>query len=66
MNLRKITNNWGSLPSDDALPKLFYVALANIVKKWSSPLRGCKAGLTRLNIKSVLMMGSASVFSIFQ
>ena len=33
MSLRKITKNRGSFPSDDALLKLFYLALANISKK---------------------------------
>ena len=39
MSLRKITKNRGSFPSDDALLKLFYLALANISKKWKMPLR---------------------------
>jgi len=30
MSLRKITKNCGSLTSDEALSKLFYVALSNI------------------------------------
>ena len=60
MNLRKITKAWGSLPRGDALLKLFYLAQANIVRKWSSLLRDCKAALTRFTIKSVLMMGSTS------
>ena len=33
MSLRKITKNRGSFPSDDALLKLFYLALRNISKK---------------------------------
>jgi len=33
MSLRKITKNRGSFPSDDALLKLFYLALINIRKK---------------------------------
>jgi len=33
MSLRKITKNRGSFPNDDALLKLFYLALANISKK---------------------------------
>jgi len=42
MSLRKITKNRGSFPSDDALLKLFYLALANISKKWTMPLRDCR------------------------
>jgi hypothetical protein len=33
MNLRKSTKYKGSLPSDDALLKVFYWALANIAQK---------------------------------
>ena len=51
MSLRKITKNRGSFPSDDALLKLFYLALANIAKKWSMPLRDWKAALTRFTIQ---------------
>jgi putative transposase len=51
MSLRKITKNRGSFPSDDALLKLFYLALANISKKWSMPLRDWKAALTRFTIQ---------------
>jgi len=49
--VRKITKKWGSSPSDDALLKLFYLALANIAKKWSMPLRDWKAELTRFTIQ---------------
>ena len=50
MSLRKITKNRGSFPSDKALLKLFYLALRNISKKWTMPIRGCKAALTRFTI----------------
>jgi hypothetical protein len=33
MSLRKITENSGSFPSDDALLQFFYLALVNISKK---------------------------------
>jgi transposase-like protein len=33
MSLRKITKNRGSFPSDEALMKLFYLALKNISQK---------------------------------
>jgi putative transposase len=39
MSLRKITKNRGSFPSDEALLKLFYLALRNISKKWTMPVR---------------------------
>ena len=51
MSLRKITKNRGSFPSDDALLKLFYLAINNISKKWTMPIRDWKAALNRFNIQ---------------
>jgi putative transposase len=51
MSLRKITKNRGSFPSDDALLKLFYLALRNISKNWTMPIRDWKAALTRFTIQ---------------
>jgi putative transposase len=51
MSLRKIIKNQGSFPGDGALLKLFYLALANISKKWTMPLRDWKAALTRFTIQ---------------
>ncbi|HCI12980.1 MAG: transposase [Gallionellales bacterium GWA2_60_142] len=51
MSLRKITKNRGSFPSDDALLKLFYLALNNIRKKWTMPIRDWKAALNRFTIQ---------------
>ena len=51
MSLRKVTKNRGSFPSDDALLKLFYLALTNIAKKWSMPLKDWKAALSRFTIQ---------------
>ena len=51
MSLRKLTKNRGSFPSDDALLKLFYLALRNISKKWTMPIRDWKAALTRFTIQ---------------
>ncbi len=50
MTLRKLTKNRGSFPSDDALVKLFYLALRNISKKWTMPIRDWKAALNRFTI----------------
>jgi transposase-like protein len=50
MSLRKISKNRSSFPSKDALLTLFYLALNNISKKWTMPLRDCKAALTRFTI----------------
>ena len=51
MSLRKITKNRGSFPSDDALLKLFYLALNNISKKWTMPIQNWKAALNRFTIQ---------------
>jgi putative transposase len=51
MSLRKITKNRGSFPSDEALLKLFYLALNNISKKWKMPIRDWKAALNRFTIQ---------------
>src|SRR5574343_613636 len=51
MSLRKLTKNLGSFPSDEALTKLFFLALRNISLKWSMPIRDWKAALTRFTIE---------------
>ena len=51
MSLRKLTKNRGSFPSDEALVKLFFLALRNISQKWSMPIRDWKAALTRFTIE---------------
>jgi putative transposase len=50
MSLRKVTKNRGSFPNDDAVVKLFYLALRNIAKKWTMPIRDWKAALNRFTI----------------
>ena len=51
MSLRTLTKNRGSFPSDEALMKLFYLALRNISQKWTMPIRDWKAALTRFTIQ---------------
>lgn len=51
MSLRKITKNRGSFPSDEALLKLFYLAIQNISRKWTMPIRDWKAALNRFTIQ---------------
>lgn len=51
MSLRKITKNRGSFPTDEAVLKLFYLALNNISKKWTMPIRDWKAALNRFTIQ---------------
>lgn len=51
MSLRKITKNRGSFPTDEALLKLFYLAIQNVSKKWTMPIRDWKAALNRFTIQ---------------
>lgn len=50
MSLRKITKNRGSFPRDEAVLKLFYLALQNISQKWTMPIRDWKAALNRFTL----------------
>lgn len=50
MSLRKVTKNRGSFPNDEAMIKLLYLALNNIAKKWTMPIRDWKAALNRFSI----------------
>lgn len=47
MSLRKVTKNRGSFPNDEAMFKLLYLALANISKKWTMPIREWKTALNQ-------------------
>lgn len=50
MSLRKVTKNRASFPTDEAMLKLLYLALNNIAKKWTMPIRDWKAALNRFSI----------------
>lgn len=50
MSLRKIIKNRGSFPTDEAALKLIYLALQNIARKWSMPIRDWSAALNRFAI----------------
>lgn len=50
MSLRKVSKNRGSFPNDDAVLKLLYLALRNISKKWTMPIKDWKAALNRFAI----------------
>ena len=50
-SLRKLTKHRGAFPNDEALVKLLYLALRNIAKKWTMPIRDWKAALTRFTIQ---------------
>jgi len=51
MSLRKVTKTRSSFPTDEAVTKLFYLALRNISKKWTMPIRDWKAALNRFSIQ---------------
>lgn len=51
MGLRKVSKNRGSFPTDESLLKLYYLALKNISKKWTMPIRDWKAALNRFTIQ---------------
>lgn len=51
MSLRKVIKTRSSFPTDEAVTKLFYLALRNISKKWTMPIRDWKAALNRFTIQ---------------
>jgi len=50
-SLRKVTKNRGAFPNDEAVLKLLYLALQNIAKKWTMPVRDWKKALNRFMIQ---------------
>lgn len=50
MSLRKVTKNRASFPNDDALYKMFYLALKNISRKWTMPIRNWNLAMNRFTI----------------
>ena len=50
MSLRKGTKNRSQFPNDEAMFKLLYLALRNIAKKWSMPIRDWKSVLNQFTI----------------
>ena len=49
-SLRKISKNRGSFPNDESALKLLYLALRNISKKWTMPIRLWKQALNQFVI----------------
>jgi putative transposase len=49
-SLRKVIKTKGSFPTDEAAAKLIYLALQNITKKWTLPVRDWLAALNRFAI----------------
>ena len=51
VSLRKVIKTRSSFPTDEAVSKLFYLALNNISKKWTMPIRDWKVALNRFAIQ---------------
>ena len=49
-SLRRVLKTRGALPSDDAVVKLLYLALARIAARWKRPIRNWKAAMLRFEI----------------
>ncbi len=49
-SLRRVLKTRGALPSNDAVLKLLYLALARISARWSRPIQDWKAAMTRFEI----------------
>lgn len=50
MSLRKVIKTKTSFPNDDALKKMLYLALNNIEKKWTMPLRDWSGAMNQFLI----------------
>ena len=51
MTLRKVTRNHRIFPSDEAVYKVLYLAMRNIAKKWTMPIRDWKPALNRFALE---------------
>ena len=51
MILRKVLRNHHSFPTDESVMKVIYLAIQNISKKWTMPIRDWKAALNRFAIE---------------
>ena len=51
MSLRKVTKSRDAFPNDEAVMKLFYLALIHISKQWTMPLRDWKPALNRFTLQ---------------
>ncbi len=50
-SLRKVLKTKGCFPNEESVYKLLYLALNNIAKKWTMPIRDWKAALMRFAIE---------------
>ena len=49
--LRKVTTNHRIFPSDEAVYKVIYLAMRNIAKRWTMPIRDWKPALNRFAVE---------------
>jgi transposase-like protein len=49
-SMRKVLKNRGAFPNDESIMKLMFMALKNISKKWTLPIRDWKAALNQFVI----------------
>ena len=49
-SLRKVTKNRGAFPNDEAAIKLLYMALRNVMKKWTMPIRNWGTAVNQMSI----------------
>lgn len=50
-SLRKVLKTKGAFPNDESIMKLIYLAMQNIAKKWTMPLRNWGAVINQFSIK---------------
>ena len=50
-SIRKVTKNRNSFPSDESAIKLLYMALKNIKKKWTMPIRNWSLAMHQFSIR---------------
>jgi putative transposase len=51
MTLRKVLRNHRRFPTDESAMKVIFLALHNIAKKWTMPIRDWKSALNRFAIE---------------
>jgi transposase-like protein len=51
MTLRKVIKNHRAFPTDESALKVIYLAIQNIAKKWTMPIRDWKPALNRFAIE---------------
>jgi putative transposase len=50
-SLRKVIKTKGAFPTEASILKIFYLALANIAKKWTMPIRCWTSAMNQFAIK---------------